>query len=68
MVTRHHGDHFEIYRNIKSLCCILRTNITLYVKCEHTKTAKKKIRSMVTNTNTKIGERGQICGYLGWRD
>ena len=34
----------------------------LYVKYKETKTAKKNIRSVVTNTNTKIGERGQICG------
>lgn len=30
MLTRHCGDHFTMYKNIKSLCCTLRTNIILY--------------------------------------
>ena len=31
MVITYHGDHFEMYRNIKSLCCIPRTNLVLLV-------------------------------------
>lgn len=32
MVTRlYMGDHFIMYLNIKSLCCIPETNITLYI-------------------------------------
>ena len=25
----YHGDHFEMYRNIESLCCVPGTNIVL---------------------------------------
>ena len=31
MLTRHCGDHFAIYANIKSLYCTSETNIMLYV-------------------------------------
>ena len=34
----HPGDHFEIHRNIKSLCCMIGTNIVLQVNY----TSKKK--------------------------
>ena len=28
-VTRYHVDHFQMHRNIKSLCCALRRNTML---------------------------------------
>ena len=31
MVTRHCGDHFALYTNVKSLCHIQETNIVLCV-------------------------------------
>ena len=31
MLTRHCGDHFAIYTNIKSLCCTPETNIMLHL-------------------------------------
>ena len=37
MLTRHHGDHFVIYTNIESLCCIPEANIILYVNYISTK-------------------------------
>ena len=40
----HSGDHFMMYKNIKSLCCTLETNIILYVNYNPVKffTLKKK--------------------------
>lgn len=35
-----HGDHFTMYTNIESLCCILETNM-LYVNCI---TIQKKVK------------------------
>lgn len=29
----YHGDHFDIYTNTESLCCISKTNKMLYVNC-----------------------------------
>ena len=44
------GDHFEMYRNIKLLCCVIGTNTLLQVNC-------------ISNTNTQTQERDQVCGY-----
>ena len=45
MVTYHNqtycGDHFEMYRNIKSLCCVTRTKIVLQIN--YTLKANKRI-------------------------
>ena len=41
MLTRHCGDHFAVYTNIESLCCIPQTNIMLYVT---NISSKKKIK------------------------
>ena len=51
MVTRHHGDHLEMYRNIESLCCASGTNIVLEVSYS-SKTNKYTYR-----------KRDQIWGY-----
>ena len=47
----YHGDHFEMYRNIKSLGCVTRTSIVLQVNYT-SKTNKQTHR-----------KRDQICGY-----
>ena len=47
------GDHFEMYRTIESICCVMGTNIVLY-------------RSIILQKQTKEQtheKRDQICGY-----
>ena len=34
--------HFAIYKNVKSFCYILKTNIMLYVNCTSKKTFEKQ--------------------------
>ena len=47
-------DHFEMYRNIKSLGCITGTNVVLQDK-------------YISKTNKRSHRKGdQICGYQGW--
>ena len=41
MGTTYHGDCFEMYRNIKSLCCVPGTNLVLLVNYT-SKTNKQK--------------------------
>ena len=50
----YHGDHFEKYRNIESLCCVTGTNIVLQVNY----TSKPKQANLQTDR-----KRDQICGY-----
>ena len=47
-------DHFEMYRNIKLLCCVTETNIVLQVNYT-SKTSKKNSQ-----------KRDQICGHQKW--
>ena len=53
MVTYHnqtYGDHFEIYRNIESLCCVTETNMVLednYIS-KTNKSREKEIRFVIT--------------------
>ena len=53
MVTYHnqtsHSDHFEMYTDTESLCCVTRTNLELQVN--------------YTSKTDKLIERDQICGY-----
>ena len=45
MVTSHrqHGDHFEMYRDTESLCCITGNNVVLQVDyTSKTKTHRKR--------------------------
>ena len=51
----YHGDHFEIYRNIKSLCCTTGTNIVLWFNY-----TSKTNKQTYNQTHRK---RYQICGY-----
>ena len=46
----YHGDHFEMYRNIESLCCVPETNIVLQVSyiSRTNKLIEKEIRFVVT--------------------
>ena len=53
MVTRHCGDHFEMYRNIKSQCCRTGTNIVLCFRViilqkQTNNLIEKEIRFVVT--------------------
>lgn len=50
MVSRHHGDHSEMYGNIKSLCRVTGTNSVSKVNCasKTNKPLEKEIRSVVT--------------------
>ena len=41
----HHGDHLEMYRNIKSLCCVTGTNIVLTVGKLYFKNKQKQTNS-----------------------
>ena len=54
-VTRHR-DHFEMYRNIESLCCVPGINIVLLVNYT-SKTDKSKQTKQIHR------KRDQICGY-----
>ena len=47
----YNGDHFEMYRNTESLCCITGTNIVLQVN--------------YIDTSIKLIEKDQICGQQG---
>ena len=51
----YHGDHFKMYRNTESLCCVQGTNIAC--------------RSIILQKQTH-GKRDQICSTRGkgWRD
>ena len=49
----YHGDHFEMYRNIKLLCWVLGINIVSWF-------------SHMTKTNKQThAKRDQICDYWG---
>ena len=60
MVSRHHGDHSEMYRNIKSLCRVTGTNSVSKVNCasKTNKPLEKEIRSVVTRGEG--GEEGDL--------
>ena len=49
-ITNFQGTHFEMYRNIKSLCCVPETNTQQFVNYT-SKTTKK---------------RDPICGHQRW--
>ena len=50
----YHSDHFEMYRNIESLCCVPGTNIVLQI-------------SYTSKTNKQTHrKRDEICGYQRW--
>ena len=55
MVTRHHGDQLEMYRNIESLCCASGTNTVLQV-------------SYTSKTNTLVEKeiRFGVTRGMGW--
>ena len=62
MITRLQCDHFEIYRNIKSLCCIPGTVSQLYFNNKKTsKFVGKEIRCVFTRSRGE-GERGIALG------
>ena len=46
----YHGDHFEIYINIESLCCVKGTNIAL----------------QGNYTSETTSGKFEICGYQRW--
>ena len=55
----YHGDHFEMYRNIDSLCCVTQTNVVLQINYT-SKTNTKKKRS-----DLWLLEAGGSRGYEG---
>ena len=54
------GDHFGMYRNTESLCCVLGTNIVLQVTCA-SKTNKQ------TNSQKKRSDLWLPEAEGGWR-
>ena len=59
MTTRlNHGDHFEMYRNIESLCCVPGANIVLLVSCT-SKTNSVTERKKLPNLSLLEAEDGK---------
>ena len=57
----YHGDHFEMYRNIESLCCIPGTDIVLHIKYNLKATnnlMEEEIRFVVIGDSGGEGEVG----------
>ena len=46
----YYADHFEMYRNLESLCCVTGTNIVFQV-------------NYTSKTNS---EKDEVCGYQRW--
>ena len=46
-----HDDHFVIYRNIESLCCVSETNVILYVNYISVKRKEKVIIILLSRVN-----------------
>ena len=68
----YHGDHFEMYRKIKSLCCVPGTNNVLQVNyTSKTNKQKKNIRFVVTRSEGwwegKLNEGGQKAQTLSYK-
>ena len=61
MIWTYHGDHFEMYRNIQSLCCA--TGITMVLCVNYTsKTSKiteKGMQFVVTRGGDRVGDEGR---------
>ena len=61
MIWTYRGDHFEMYRNIQSLCCAMGIIIVLWVNYT-SKTSKitgKEIQFVVTRGGGEVGDEGR---------
>ena len=55
MVTGHHGNHFMMHKNIKSLCCTPETNIIFKSILLQLKNRMKSLTALITrHKNLKV--------------
>ena len=57
------GDDFEVYRNIKSLCCVPKTNMVQVNYMSKTTNLQKKNEKLVVSLGEGLGQEEEVKTY-----